>query len=161
MVLQELLHEVEVRGVDLSIVGDRLRYRPASRLTPELVEGLRQHKAKILERLEGDVSSATVAGDEPPEVSRRHDNPSRDSLLNSAVIRDVGEVLELARARLGEMEHPEEAPYPPPEKGRDPLVHRHTAKARFFRDVRVRDLEKRRREGFPPWIRLVDGGGAA
>ncbi len=36
----------------------------------------------------------------------------------------------------------------------------HTAKARFFRDARRRDLERREREGPPPWIRIVDGGWA-
>lgn len=138
-----LIEDLAGVGVELWKDGDKLRCRgPRRALTPDLIEGLRQHKAEILERLDGT-------------------HGSRDALLNSPVIQDAAEVLELARAHFGELEHPEEAPYPPPEKGRDPLVHRHTAKARFFRDVRVRDLEKRRREGFPPWIRLVDGGGAA
>ena len=34
-------------------------------------------------------------------------------------------------------------------------------KARYFSGARERGLERRRREGLPPWIRLVDGGGAA
>ena len=53
MILPELLREIEIRGVALSSAGDRLRFRPKSRLTPELVEGLREHKAAILEALEG------------------------------------------------------------------------------------------------------------
>ncbi len=145
MALPELLREIEDRGVTLMAapVEPRLRFRPASCLTPELVEGLREHKAAILEALEGSESF-----------------PPAGNFDTSPTIRTTGEALELARAHLGEMAHPEEAPYPPSEKGTDPLVHRHTAKARFFRGVRRRDLEKREREGLPSWIRIVDGGAA-
>ncbi len=135
MALLELLREIEDRGVKLVAVPvePRLRFRPASALTPELVEELRTHKTAILERLE-----------------------ARDP-----TIRNAAEVLELARARLGEMapEHRMDAPYPPPVPGHDPLVQLHTAKARFFQGVRTRDQERRKSEGRPPWIRLVDGGG--
>lgn len=156
MVLPELLREIENRGVTLVPAGDRLRFRPKRNLTPELVEGLRQHKTEILERLEG------LESDERSSIPEGGER-SRDPLLNSPVIRDVGEVLELARARLGDIapEHRMDAPYPEPEGNGDPLVHRHTAKARFFRDVRRRDRERREREGLPPWIRVVDGGGDA
>ncbi len=133
MVLPELLREIESRGVTLEPAGDRLRFRPKRNLTPALVEGLREHKAAILEALEG------------PKV------------------RSTAEVLEMARAHFGEIapESREVAPYPPPEPGRDPLVHKHTGKARFSRGVRARDLQRREREGLPPWIRIVDGGGDA
>ncbi len=144
MALPELLREIEDRGVTLMAapVEPRLRFRPASALTPTLVEGLREHKAEILRELEGSEESKGQ---------------------NENLIRNVGEVLALARAHFGEMapEHRQEAPYPPPEKGTDPLVHRHTAKARFFQGVRRRDQERREREGLPPWIRIVDGGGDA
>ncbi|PLS85944.1 MAG: hypothetical protein CYG60_09850, partial [Actinobacteria bacterium] len=75
MALPELLREIEDRGVTLmaATVEPRLRFRPASRMTPELVEGLRAHKAEILEALEG------------PRIQ------------------DAGEVLELARAHFGEI----------------------------------------------------------
>ncbi|PLS84230.1 MAG: hypothetical protein CYG60_19040 [Actinobacteria bacterium] len=150
MALPELLREIEDRGVTLMAapVEPRLRFRPASRLTPELVEGLRTHKAAILEALEGRVTS------DRSEISKPH---------HEALIRNTGEVLELARAHFGEIapEHRQDAPYPPSEKGTDPLVHRHTAKARFFRDVKRRDRERRERDGLPPWIRQVDGGGDA
>ncbi len=149
MVLPELLREIENRGVTLEPAGDRLRFRPKRNLTPELVEGLREHKAAILEALEGRDNPDTVTG---LEQTRHRDG---------STISDTAEVLELARAHFGEIAHPEEAPYPPPEKGTDPLVHRHTAKARFFQGVRRRDQERREREGLPPWIRLVDGGGDA
>ncbi len=41
----------------------------------------------------------------------------------------------------------------------DPMVHKHTDKARFFQVVRRRDQERREREGLPPWICIVDGAG--
>ncbi len=136
MGLPQLLREIEDRGVTLMAapVEPRLRFRPASLLTPELVEGLREHKAEILE-----------------------------ALLAGPRVRDVGEVLELARARLGEIapEHREDPPIPAPEKGRDPLVHEYTDKARFFRGVRLGDLAKREREGLPTWIRMGGAGGVA
>jgi hypothetical protein len=139
MVLPELLREIETRGVTLEPAGDRLRFRPKRNLTPALVEGLREHKAEILEVLEGG-------------EKLDHRDP---------VIENTGEVLELARACLGEMAHPEEAPYPPPEPGRDPMAHKHTDKALWFAGARERELERRRRYGLPSHIRLVDGGGAA
>lgn len=167
MILTELLREIENRGVTLFPAGNRLRFRPKANLTPELVEGLREHKEAILERLEGG---------ESPEPSRRHEvtKGQGDHLIQEALkecersrfseptIRDAGEVLQMARARLGSIdpEHQIDAPYPEPEPGRDPLVHKHTAKARFFQGVRRRDLKRRERDGLPPWIRIVDGGTA-
>ena len=150
MVLPELLREIENRGVTLEPAGDRLRFRPKRNLTPELVEGLRMHKAEILEALEGSEENPLNSA----EISKARHEP---------MIAHPAEVLEMARAwsPLSPEGRREEPPYPPPEKGGDPLVHRHTAKARFFRDVRRRDLERRGREGLPPWIRLVDGGGDA
>lgn len=48
MTPQELLAELEQRGVKLTVAGDKLRYdAPAGALTPELKEALRQHKAEI------------------------------------------------------------------------------------------------------------------
>jgi hypothetical protein len=150
MVLPELLREIENRGVTLEPAGDRLRFRPKRNMTPELVEGLREHKVAILEALEGC---------EKPPQNFAEVKPSQNF---DVVIESTAEVLELARAHFGEIapEHRQEAPYPPPGPGRDPLVHKHTDKARFFRGVRARDLQRREREGLPPWIRVVDGGAA-
>ncbi len=148
MVLPELLREIENRGVTLEPAGDRLRFRPKMNLTPELVEGLREHKAAILEALEGC---------EPPKVSRRNESPE---FRNDGVIESAAEVLELARAHFGEIapESREEAPYAGPEPGRDPMAHKHTDKALWFAGARERELERRRRYGLPSHIRLVDGG---
>ncbi len=141
-----LVEELSAQGVKLWADGDKLRCRgPRRVMTPETVARLEEHKAAILEALEGrEIYDRS-------EISK----PQHEDL-----IRNTGEVLELAHARLGEMAHPEEAPYPPPEKGRDPLMHERTDKARFFRGVRKRDLEKREREGLPPRIRLVGKGAA-
>ncbi len=143
MALPELLREIEGRGVTLvaAPAEPRLRFRPASRLTPELVEGLREHKAAILEAL---------------EVSEK---PGQNS---DPVIESTAEVLELARAHFGEIapEIRQEAPYAALEPGRDPMAHKHTDKALWFAGACERELERRRRYGLPSHIRLVDGGGA-
>ncbi len=124
----------------------RLRFHPASALTPALVEGLREHKAAILEALEGCESV-----------------PTSEHFDTSPTIRTTAEVLELARAHFGEIapESREEVPYAAPEPGRDPLAHKHTDKALWFAGARERELERRRRYGLPSHIRLVDGGGTA
>ncbi len=144
MALPELLREIEDRGVTLMAAPaePRLRFHPASALTPALVEGLKKHKAAILEALEG------------------REEPAKNF---SPAIESVTEVLELARAHFGEIvpESRQEAPYAAPEPGRDPLAHKHTDKALWFAGSRERELERRRRYGLPSHIRLVDGGGAA
>ena len=136
-----LVEELSGRGVKLWAEGGKLRCRgPRRAMTPETIARLKEQKAAVLEALEASEVSDFTA---PP-------------------IENAGEVLELARTHFGlRPEDREEPPYPPPEKGRDPLVHRHTAKARFFRDVRERDQVRRAREGMPPWIRVADGGGTA
>ncbi len=143
MVLTELMGEIRGRGVTLSIVGDRLRYSPASCMTPKLVELLREHKATILEALEGSESF-----------------PTSEHFDTSPTIRTTAEVLELARVHFGEIapESRQEAPYAAPEPGRDPLAHKHTDKALWFAGARERELGRRRRYGLPSHIRLVDGG---
>ncbi len=153
MVLPELLREIENRGVTLEPAGDRLRFRPKRNLTPELVEGLREHKADILEALEGREKPGQNADPVSEEPAQNFD----------PVIESAGEVLALARAHFGEIapESRQEAPYAAPEPGRDPIAHKHTDKALWFAGARERELERRRRYGLPSHIRLVDGGGAA
>ena len=51
MTATALLEQVHALGVDVCVVGDRLRLRPASRLSPELIATLRAHKAELLAAL--------------------------------------------------------------------------------------------------------------
>ncbi len=51
MSAEQFLAEIEGRGVTVVRAGDKLRYRPAGALTPELLKRLREHKAPILELL--------------------------------------------------------------------------------------------------------------
>jgi hypothetical protein len=55
-----LVIELRSRGIELVAVGDRLRFRPASRVPPELLVRLRERKAEVLALLSGD--SAPRAG---------------------------------------------------------------------------------------------------
>ncbi len=50
MRVSELLHRIDRAGVILSYFAeeDRLNAKPTSALTPELIEGLRLHKRKIV-----------------------------------------------------------------------------------------------------------------
>ncbi len=59
---------------------------------------------------------------------RQHEEDSL-SVLRDTPISNVGEVLEIARARFGPVEDPVT---PPPLPGRDPMVKRGTDKALFF-----------------------------
>jgi len=43
-----LVESLRARGVQLRAVGDRIRYRPASALTTDDLEALRQQKAEVL-----------------------------------------------------------------------------------------------------------------
>jgi hypothetical protein len=105
----KVLSRVQGHGITLLPDGDRLRFRPASALTPELREELRQHKEDIL------------------SILRRREEVQQDT---SPLIENASEVRQIAREVLGPVENPVT---PPPPPGRDPLVHRDTDKARFFR----------------------------
>lgn len=112
-----VLSEVQHRKVKLWAAGDRLRFSPASALTPELIDGLRENKEYILRMLD--------RRNLPPDPRPR--------------IGNVGEVLELARKALPELKEEDwvdldeliQANNPPP--GRAPLVHRGTDKGKFFK----------------------------
>ena len=56
MTATEILSELARRGVDLEVHGDRLRFRPKEAVTPALLEVLREHKAALLARLDGEHS---------------------------------------------------------------------------------------------------------
>ncbi len=65
-----LLHDLRERGVDLEIVGARLRYRPPEVVTPELRQRLVACKPAILAMLHEE-AFVTAAGDgDKPSVER-------------------------------------------------------------------------------------------
>ncbi len=110
-----------------------------------------EEKRRRLEEREDDPRGAHAPDDGPqqePDVPHEEDRETVGS---------VADVLALARSVLGVIppERREDPPLPAPEKGRDPLVVLDTAKARSYRGVRGRDLERRTREGLPPWIRIA------
>jgi hypothetical protein len=61
MLAEALVAELHARGVELRAVGDRLRYKPVSALTPADVEVLRKHKAAVIALLR--------AAEQPPAVA--------------------------------------------------------------------------------------------
>jgi hypothetical protein len=135
----QTLFKVRRCGVTFVPSGDRLRFHPASALTPALIEELREHKQSILEML------------------ARQEEARQDT---SPCIGDVSEVLELARSALPELKDEDRVDLDkliyaksPPAPGRDPLAKRETDKALFFS-----------REGWPEaWPRdfTVYRGGTA
>ena len=52
MTLQELVEELQMRGVILKVNGDRLLFHPVNAMTTDLRVALRMHKAELVEMLE-------------------------------------------------------------------------------------------------------------
>jgi hypothetical protein len=50
----EVLAELTRRGVEVAVVGDRLRYRPPAAVTPDLRAALVEHKADLIRLLGSD-----------------------------------------------------------------------------------------------------------
>ncbi len=73
MTATALLEEIRLLGVDVQVNGDRLRLRPACRLTPEFVEKLRACKPELLAvlRREERHDSERVGPWQPPGNPRR------------------------------------------------------------------------------------------
>ncbi len=47
MTATEIFEELERRGVELVVAGDRLRFRPREAVSPELLAALARHKAEF------------------------------------------------------------------------------------------------------------------
>ena len=47
-----VLHRLETLGINLEVNGDKLRFRPASKVPPDLLEQMRQNKPDIIRSLE-------------------------------------------------------------------------------------------------------------
>ena len=61
----EIVRRAEEQGIQLRVVGDRVRYGPKSTAPAELVEELRAHRAEVLEYLsarDSDMSPRDVGG---------------------------------------------------------------------------------------------------
>jgi hypothetical protein len=54
----EVLAELNRRGVEIAVDGDRLRYRPQDAVTPELRAALAEHKVALLTLLADDTDVA-------------------------------------------------------------------------------------------------------
>jgi hypothetical protein len=104
--------------VTLDDTGENLLVRPASLLTPKLVDELRTNKQAILEHLSR------------CEARKQDDSPT---------IKSPGEVLKLAREVLGSLKEEDRVNLQeliqantPPDLRRDPMAKRGTDKSRFF-----------------------------
>ena len=66
-----LLAELRARGIALRTVGDRLRYRPAAAVPPELRERIVANKPALLERFEERAAIIEFDGGLPREEAER------------------------------------------------------------------------------------------
>ena len=67
MTAAKLLVDLKRRGIELVADGDKLRYRPQSRMTPDLVRRLSDHKPALL---------ALIGQPEAHDRCERHDWPA-------------------------------------------------------------------------------------
>lgn len=103
MTATQVLEELKDRHVELVVVGDRLRFRPAQAVPEELKEAMRAHKAELMEVLK--------ARDAVAVADALHDGVSESppSLLASEVVAmsleafsGAGLVVTVHSERLGE-----------------------------------------------------------
>jgi hypothetical protein len=85
MTAAALVAALRAYGVELMPAGNRLRFRPASKVPPELLETLRQRKAEVLELL----------GSQPDGAGMSYAHPWPDSLVGLGV-RHIGSYDECA-----------------------------------------------------------------
>jgi|GEM_PF-3484966 len=107
--VEKLLTELKRLGITLVASGGRLRYRPRVKMTPELVDRLREHKAEILKTIHNDrqdePNGHLLAGTPFDEWIQRPDSTGligwekpdlseRDRWWNSCTFDDLSEVPE-------------------------------------------------------------------
>ena len=63
----KLITEIQNRNVAVEVVGDRLRFKPPSAITPELAEGIRKHKAELLDAFR----QANIQADSVADTDKR------------------------------------------------------------------------------------------
>jgi len=56
--MQDILRQVQSLGISITFQGDNLVCTPGSKLTPELRQAIRQHKAELVEWLSSDDQQA-------------------------------------------------------------------------------------------------------
>ena len=102
---ESLLREVQSRGVRVEVAGpDRLRAAPLSKLTPELIEALKDRKAEIL-RLVGESMADWPA--ECRDSEERHG--AKHARLFPSVMRNLYDVTKAVRRALAGETDAEEA----------------------------------------------------
>jgi hypothetical protein len=84
MSAEQVLHQLRSLGVAVSLEADRLAVRPPDRITPELREAIREHKADIMRLLtdatrEGQPypSFEFLLSSTPPKGTKSEDRPDR------------------------------------------------------------------------------------
>lgn len=134
MLAAEVISEVRRRGVTLikDKAENSLRLRPASALTPQLVDELREHKAEIINLLsEPTVEAARdwMPGT-PPDSGVKAGYSSRVTRGDGAENLPKHAIQQTCKADITEPWGSNEIP--PRMWCRDPLAHRDTDKVRFF-----------------------------
>src|ERR1051325_3753289 len=77
----ELILELESRGAQVAVVGDRVRVEaPAGAVDPSLDEAIKAKKIEILELMRGSESSPPVGADTPAR-SREPTDPTMEAAL--------------------------------------------------------------------------------
>jgi hypothetical protein len=66
----ELLNQIQAAGIRLVLEGERLRYRPVDRMTPELAATIRAHRTMIVAQLAGDIPILGGENVRPAEAVR-------------------------------------------------------------------------------------------
>lgn len=67
MSAQSILEQIGNLGLSVSIEEDRLAVRPKERLTPELRQAIREHKAEILRLLQAETTTSYREGPPYPD----------------------------------------------------------------------------------------------
>jgi hypothetical protein len=71
----KLLADLAEHGIDLEVLGDAIRFRPRSAMTPALLQGMRTHKAELLRVLDATV----LVGELRQSVERPWKDPAWQS----------------------------------------------------------------------------------
>ena len=79
----ELLNQIQAAGIRLVVEGERLRYRPVDRMTPELAAAIRAHRTMIVAQLAGDIPTLGRENVRPAEASAMTASPQQPNSSQS------------------------------------------------------------------------------